>query len=104
MVCISHKNNTFDKNRLRQKFGGNKISYAIINGTKYKGTKEFYCLSEGNTGMSPNEWEEAYENLCADVKPEVTDEQEICIFEIKKDAERGIAGLAMKLHKKFIGE
>ena len=63
-----------------------------------------FIASRGNKQESYNEWEQAYTQINTDATNQMKDDQRISIFEIKKDAERGIAGLAMKLHKKFIGE
>ena len=84
MVCISHKNNTFDKNRLREKFDVGDANYTIVNGTKHKGSDQFYCLSEATKQESYNEWEQAYTQINTDATNQMKDDQRISIFEIKR--------------------
>ena len=104
MVCISHANNTFDKNKLRKKFSNGGRNYTAIDGKQHKGSSVFYCLSDTNSNSGSSEWEYAYEKITNVSKYGTTGDQEIAIFKTEREEEQGIAGFAMKLHKKFIGE
>ena len=104
MICIAHQNNTFDKNKLRERSGQEEGSYIEIKGKKLRGSPKFFCINKDEGLNQNNEWEKEYERL-ANVKPEpLLQTNSTSVFKIENEGEQGMARLALKLHKRFIGK
>ena len=102
MICIAHQNNTFDKNKLRERSGQGKENYIEIKGKKLKGSPKFFCINEDDALNPNNEWEREYEWLATEELEAILETRGTSVFTIENENEQGIAQLALKLHKRFI--
>ena len=103
MICIAHRNNTFDKNTMRKRAGCDQGNHIEIGGVRHKGDSKFFCISENIGNQTTQEvWGNEYEQIEELSHNATKDISNISIFEMEQTAESGLAQLALNLHKKFV--
>ena len=80
MICIAHKENTFDKNYLRQNLGDGENSYFLAGEKRIKGNRGFFEASglkeDSQTQTKESEWKRIYSALYEESTSKYQDDED----------------------------